>query len=162
MISMVLSKREKRLVAGLGALTALLLVYFVVSQFAGYRAELEKDIERRSALLLKARVMAEELSVPISSGANRKISSLIGHIEELAGKISLKEKLQMNRVPTDKSKGVEVVDLKLDELNLDQVVSFLYLLENSQPTLVIDQFEINPSFRKKNNLRISVRVLVQI
>ena len=162
MIRMVLSKREKRLVMGLSGLVALLLVYFVVGQFSGYRKELEQEIEKRNALLIKARVMAEELSVPRASGANVKISSLIGHIEELAGKIALKEQLQMNRVPTDKAKGVEVVDLKLDELNLDQVVSFLYLLENSKPPLVIDQFEINPSFRKKNNLRISVRVLVQI
>jgi len=159
---MVLSRREKMLIAGLGALVALLMIYFVISQFRGYRENLERTITQHTAMLNKAKVLSSDLAVQKRNPATKaKIASLIGHIEKLAEKNALKERLQMNRVPLDKNKGVEGVDIKLDQLNLDQVVSFLYLLENSRPQLVIDQLEIDPSFREKNHLRISLRVLAQ-
>ena len=159
---MVLSRRDKMLILGLGVFIALLLVYFIADQLGGYRAGIEKKIGQHTAMLNKVKVLAAELGSSREIQRNPgKIISLIGHIEQLADKNALKERLQLNRVPLDKSKGVEGVDIKLDQLNLDQIVSFLFLLENSKPQLVIDQLEIDPSFRQKDHLRLSLRVLAR-
>ena len=73
----------------------------------------------------------------------------------------MKERIQLNRVPLDKSRGVEAIDIKLDQLSLDEAVGFIHAIENSKPVLVVDQMEITNSFRSKQLLRLSMRVLAQ-
>lgn len=160
---MVLSKREKLLIAGLAALVVATVFYFLISQIFSYQRDLAQEISRHEFLLNKARVLAASLgpaAAPRSAPQNAN-RSLIGYLERVAAQQGLKERVQLNRVPIDKAKGVEGIDVKLNELSLDDVVRFIYEIENSRPPLVIDQLEITESFRTKKKLRLNVRVLGQ-
>lgn len=160
---MVLSQREKLLILLLGVLVALTAVYFALSAIRGYGDDLSRDIQRREALLSRARVLTATVGRTASRSRSKKSlnGSLIGYAERLAGQNNLKGRIQLNRVPMDKSRGIEAIDIKLDQLSLDEAVGFIHTIENAQPALVVDQMEITTSFRSKELLRLSLRVLAQ-
>lgn len=160
---MVLSQREKRLIVFLGGLVGLTILYFGISSIIGYGENMSRKIERREALLSRATVLTATLN-PSGVRSRRRGSrkgSLIGYAEQLAGQNALKSRIQLNRVPVDKTRGIEAIDIKLDQLSLDEAVGFIHAIENSQPVLVVDQMELNNSFRSKQLLRLSLRVLAQ-
>lgn len=161
---MLLSKREKLLVLSLGIFLGLLALYLIGSKLGGYEGELIQDAARKQSQLERVRVLdasLREYGAKSSTGRRGK-QSLISLIEQLAEQSSLKQRIQLNRVPLDKSKGIEGIDIKLDEMSLDEMMNFIFLLENKKPTLVIEQLDITSSFRSKDQLRISIRVLAQI
>lgn len=160
---MVLSQREKYLVLLLGVLVALTVAYFALSAILGYGDDLGRKIQRREALLSRARVLTATVSRSTGRSRSKKKlnGSLIGYAEQLAGQNNLKDRIQLNRVPMDKSRGIEAIDIKLDQLSLDEAVGFIHTIENSKPALVVDQMEITTSFRSKELLRIRLRVLAQ-
>ena len=41
------------------------------------------------------------------------------------------------------------------------MIAFIYSVENSDPVLVLDQLDISPSFRARDLLRVTMRVLSQ-
>lgn len=161
---MVLSRREKLLVGILAGLAALTILYFLVAQMRGWEQQLQKDISRQQFLLDKARILAAGLEKTAAKprSRNKPKRSLIGYIERLAAQNALKDRVQLNRVAIDKSKGVEGIDIKLNNLTLDEMVKFLYEIENSKPPLVVDKVDISQSFRAKKKLRLTLRVLGQI
>jgi hypothetical protein len=160
---MVLSSREKLLILLLAVLAVGAIVYYALSSLVDYEDKLSRNILRREATLTKAKVLKASLT-----GANGRSTragtlrgSLIGHIEQLAARNALKDRIRLNRVPVDKSRGVQAVDIKLDQLSLDETVGFIHAIEHSRPVLVVDQMEITSSFRSKQLLRLSLRVLAQ-
>jgi hypothetical protein len=137
------------------ALSVGALVYFVVSGLKGYEERLSQEVARKEALLTKVTLISESLA------ARGRRKPLIGYIEQLAARNGLKDRIQLNLVPTDKARGVEAINIKLDNLSLDDMVSFIHAIENSKPVLVVDQMEITNSFRSQDQLRLSIRVLAQ-
>ena len=159
---MILSRREKLLIAGLTGLMAVVLLYFVLSQFNGWEHRLARDITRKQALLARATLLTEGLAKfngPRASKVRRK--PLIGHIEQLATRNGLKDRIQLNVVPMDKARRVQGIDVKLDTLSLDEMVKFIHAVETSKPVLVVNQLDISSAFRAKDQLRLSVRILAQ-
>lgn len=160
---MILSQREKLLILLLSVLVGLSIVYFSFSAILGYGDDLSRKIQRREVLLARAKVLSTSLSRSGGRARPRKAfkGSLIGYAERLAGQNALKDRIQLNRVPLDKSRGIEAIDIKLDQLSLDEAVGFVHAIENSRPVLVVDQMEITNSFRSKQLLRMSLRVMAQ-
>jgi hypothetical protein len=144
------------------ALSVGALVYFVVSGLKGYEERLSQEVARKEALLTKVTLISESLAQYNGRPAARgRRKPLIGYIEQLAARNGLKDRIQLNLVPTDKARGVEAINIKLDNLSLDDMVSFIHAIENSKPVLVVDQMEITNSFRSQDQLRLSIRVLAQ-
>ena len=157
---MVLSRREKLLLAALAILVGVAGLLFVSTRVNTYRSDLERRIFEARTLLTRVVTISEKLSrqeaAPRKGGPRR---SLIGHLEQLAERAAVKNRLQLNRIPQEKTKGLEGLEVKLDELTLDEMVSFIYSVENSDPVLVLDQLDISPSFRARDLLRVTMRVL---
>ena len=151
------------LIVLLGVLVGVSILYFSISAILGFGDDLSRKIQRREALLTRAKVLSATLSRTSGRARSRNIfkGSLIGYAEQLAGQNSLKDRIQLNRVPLDKSRGIEAIDIKLDQLSLDEAVGFLHAIEHSRPVLVVDQMEITTSFRSKQLLRMSLRVMAQ-
>ena len=147
----------------LATMVAAGLLYYALTGLLGYEDRLEQQILRKQALLVKARTITASLAQFSGrpAAARKRKGSLIGHIEQLAARNALKDRIRLNRVPMDKSKGLEAIDIKVDRLALDELVGFIYTIENSQPILAVDQMEITPSIRAKDLLRLSARVLAQ-
>ena len=157
---MVLSRREKLLLAALAILVVVAGLLFVSSRVNAYRGSLERRIFEAQTLLTRVVTISEQLSS--QEAAPRKGGprlSLIGHLEQLAERAAVKNRLQLNRIPQEKTKGLEGLEVKLDELTLDEMIAFIYSVENSDPVLVLDQLDISPSFRARDLLRVTLRVL---
>jgi hypothetical protein len=56
---------------------------------------------------------------------------------------------------------VEGVEVRLDNLTLDELVAFVHAVEHSEPMLLIDRMEVSPNFRSKELLRLTARVLAE-
>ncbi len=159
---MVLSAREKLLLLVLAVTIVAAALFFGVSTLSGYERSLEKQITRKQALLHRATVLSSSLAQVRKGGARRKrTGTLIGLMERLAGKNGLQDRIRLNRVPMDRAAGLEGIDVKLDQLALDELVAFVHSVEDAKPVLVIDQLEITPAFRASDLLRLSIRVLAK-
>jgi len=162
-MTMNLSTREKTLIGVLAVLLVVLGLYFGVRAIGGRMEQLEDDIRQQSALLKRAEAIQAELSKqqPARNPTRKAPVSLIGYVEQLSTKINLKGRVQLNLVERRLGQGIQGLDLKADELTVDEIVSLVYTLENADNPLVIDQMELTPSFRTKDLLRVNMRVLAK-
>ena len=99
------------------------------------------------------------MGVPPQSAALSQ--PLIGYVETLTERIQLKDKVQLNVMPGQISGGFQGVELKVDEISLDEMSHLIFTLEKAIPPLVIDQLEMSPAFREKDLLRMTLRILAR-
>lgn len=161
---MVLSTREKLLIALLAAMLMGLGVYLGVQNLHDRLVELRSRTELRTALLQKGLQVRAELQRLQRAGTQRHTvhtRSLISYVEQLADGVGLRDRIQLNAIPQDSNSDVQGVDLKVDRMTLDEMVSLLYSLEDADYRLIVDQLDLSPSFRDKDLLRLSVRVLAR-
>ena len=156
-----LTLREKRMVGGLGGLLIVFLFYLIVVGIGSYESGLAKRVADIKAKFQKVELVTTELARlkkrPTSIKRNQP---LIGYIEQIAGTIRLKDRIQLNLIPQEKQ-DIEAVEIKVDQLTLDEMMGLIYALENSKPKMVIDHMELNHSFKGRDLLRIRLRVLAQ-
>lgn len=157
---MLLSTREKLLIATLVALLLCTGLFFTARSMLEYERALERRILAQHSLLQKASALSVELS-RLQQPRRRKVRtrSLIGYVEQLADRIRLKDRIQLNLIGRDAVSGLQGIDIKVDRLTLDEMVNLLYSLENADLPLVVNRLELSPSFRDKELLRLSMRVL---
>lgn len=157
---MVLSTREKVLIAA--AVVAVLLggLYFAARGVRAYETGLRQRIERQENVLRQARALRTELErLQGRAGGPTLNRPLIGYLERLAQRAQLGDRIQLNAVPQQVTAGLQGVEVKVDNLTLDELVDLLYIVENAEPKVVIDQMELSPAFREKDLLRLTMRVL---
>lgn len=159
---MTLSRRETLLIMGLVLLAVAAGFYFLVSQLSGYEQQLGREVTRKQALLAKAVLLTDSLSkFNGKPSKERRRKPLIGYIEQLAARTGLKDRIQLNLMKTNKGRNVEGINLKLDNLTLDELVTFIHAVENSVPVLAVEQVDITSAFRSKDYLRLSARILAK-
>jgi hypothetical protein len=157
---MTLSTREKQLI-GLLAIVLLLAVLFLgVQRVAAFNESVERRIAQQAAMLEQASVLSARLSrISREERTNVRRASLIGHLEQLSGRTGLQNRVQLNPQTVTGGDNLEAADIRVDDLTLDELVQFIYLIEDSRPQLVIDRVDISPTFRGKQLLRLNLRVL---
>jgi len=156
-----LSEREKILLSVLAVLVLGTVVYFSVQGLTGYQRELEAELTRKRTLLTRVETLEESLRRLQRGTTTRQAAPVIARLERMATQHGLQESLQLNPVPSPSDSGVEVVEVKLDNLTLDDAMRFIYAVENAEPVLVVEQLELNPAFRDRELLRLSLRVAGQ-
>ncbi len=159
---MVLTQREKRLVAALAGLLALLGLYAALHGLVRFQSGLAEQLDVDRRLLTQVQALDGEMAVLERSKRTRGLEgSLIGYMEQLADRAGLKARVQLNPITQSAAARVQAIDVKVDQMTLDEMVRFVYTIENAEFILVIDQMEISPSFKEKDLLRVSLRVLAQ-
>ncbi len=154
-----LSNREKYLIGLLVVAVAGAMLYFAFRSLDGVESRLATQIASRKSTLLQAQALSLELArLESMPQGNRLEEPLIGYVEKIAKRARVADRIQLNLIPQDKNKEIETVEVKVASLNLDEMVNLVYAIENSNAPMVIDQFEISPSFRSKTLLRLSMRV----
>jgi len=159
---MTLSTREKLLVALLGLSLLGIGLFYGLRSLGGRQEALQGAIAVRTAFLQEARMLQSELARANSSrpqGARTK--SLIGYVEQLATRIRMKDRIQLNLIAKDSQSGLQGLNIKIDQLTLDELVELIHALENASLPLIIQQMELGPSFRDKELLRLTLRVLAR-
>jgi len=161
---MVLSTREKLLIGLLVALLLGLGLFLGVRSVTGRLAELRSRLVVQEAMLQKAAALTAELQrlqQPEPARRTPRTRSLIGYVEQLADRAGVRDRVQLNLIAQESRSGLQGLDIKVERLSLDEMVHFLYSLEDADYRLVIDQLELSPSFRDKDLLRLSLRVLAR-
>lgn len=159
---MILSAREKLLLVVLALTVAGALLFFGFSALGDYERSLARQIARKQVLLSRATTLKAGLSqLRVRGPRSKRKGTLIGLMENLAERNGLKDRIRLNRVPIDRARGLEAIDVRLDQLALDEMVAFVHSVENARPILVVDQLEITSSFRSTDLLRLSLRVLAK-
>lgn len=160
---MVLSTREKLLVGLLAAMVVVFGCTYVFQGMQAYEKGLTSQVAAREVMLKRARSLTGEIAalrLP-SAGSSTVRTPLIGYLERLSARIQLKDRIQLNVIPQDRSSGYQGIDMKVDDLSLDEMMELVYTLENADRALVIDRIEISPAFRSKQRLRLTMRVLAK-
>lgn len=159
---MVLTRREKLLLA-------VLAIFLVAGGAAAglrglvkYHQELAGQVEAARRTLQQAQAYDVELTRIERNKRTRGLEgSLTGYMEQLADRAGLKTRVQLNPITQAAGAKIHAVDVRVDQLTLDEAVRLLYTIENAEFTLVIDQLELSRSFKEKDLLRMSLRVLAQ-
>ncbi len=159
---MVLSAREKLLIAFLLVFMIGMALFYGVQGFRDMEEELQNRISTQESYLHRAMAIMGELE-KLERLPQRRVRSrsLIGFVEQLANKINLKDRIQLNLIPKDNRSGLQGLNIKVDGLTLDEMVDLIYALESAEMPLMIQQFEMNPSFRNRDLLRLTLRVLAR-
>jgi hypothetical protein len=159
---MVLTQREKRLIFALAALLAVVAVFALVRGLVGFQRGLAEQLDVERRMLAQVQALDGELAQLERSKRTRGLEgSLIGYMEQLADRAGLKSRVQLNPITQNTAARIQAIDLKADQITLDEMVKLMYTIENAEFILVIDQVEISPSFKEKDLLRVSLRVLAQ-
>jgi hypothetical protein len=157
---MVLTNRERGLIALLVVALLATGVYFALRAMQAYESQLSRRIAGQEIQVNQVSALRQELQRLQAQPQGAVLTGpLIGYVEGLADRIQLKDRIQLNAVPAQTLQDAQGVELKVDKLTLDEMVNLLYVLENAEPAVVIDQLELGPSFSSKDLLRLSMRVL---
>jgi hypothetical protein len=159
---MVLSSREKSLLGLLALVLACVGLFFAAKTISGFENQLRARIESAQGTLQQIRAAREDLDKMRRAPRTPALQQpLLAYLEQLARKRSLSDRLQLNGVPQDRGKNLEAVEVKLDALALEELLGFVYDVENGNAALGIDQVELTPSFRSRDLIRLTMRVLAQ-
>jgi len=135
-------------------------VYFAVKGLTGKEADLRRRIALQEEVLKQAQALIDEKNRLNAQPVQKKLTQpLMGYIESLAEKHALTSRLQMNMLPEKAVSGLQGVEVKVNDLTLDEMVNLVHTLESADPMLVIDQLELAAAFRDKDLLRLTMRVL---
>jgi type II secretory pathway component PulM len=159
---MTLTSREKLLLLLLATVLVVGALALGWQRIAEYRLDVQREMAGQERLLRQVRQTAQqidELQRRPASPLGR--ASLLGTLEQLATRLSLRDSLQLNQIAQTGSPNVEGVEVRLDNLTLDELVAFVHAVEHSEPMLLIDRMEVSPNFRSKELLRLTARVLAE-
>jgi type II secretory pathway component PulM len=151
--------REKMLLTLLGALLVLAAGLWGLRQAVEYQGDLAARLEANRANLTELRTLDADLEK--LGGAKLGARTLASALEDLMGRAGLRDRVQLNPVTQSASGRVQAMEIKAEQLTLDEMVRLVYMLEGPDVPVVVDQLEVAPSFRDKEMLRVSVRVLGQ-
>ncbi|MCP4298757.1 MAG: type II secretion system protein M [Proteobacteria bacterium] len=154
---MELSQREKLLLVVAFAVLLPLIVY----QY-GYQPLVNKHyqtIEKIASLRSKTDQI-ENLGNKIrllNQHRVRRSGKLSGRVDRLVKQLGLRANSTISMGDTPQS-GQKLA-LKVIDINLSQFVKLIYKIENEDPTIIIENFELSPSFQNRKLLRININLI---
>jgi hypothetical protein len=153
-----LSQREKLLLALAAGVLVLAAGIGGFQALAGYQRNLAARLQADRDSLSELRTLDADVARNGGRPGARTLASLL---EDLLARSGIRDRVQLNPVTGADSGRLQAMEIKAEQLTLDEMVRLVYMMESPDVPLVIDQFEVAPSFRDKELLRVSLRVLGQ-
>jgi len=154
-----LSLREKRLISLLGAITLAVLVFWPILAFFSHQSQVSRTLEAKHIELTQARRLAQELdqlTQAPNSGPAIPGGTPTQFLENLAQRLGAFDRLQITPLAMGTPNGP--LEVRLEELSLDEMAFFLFSVQDANAPLTLDQVEIHPSLRTAETLRLLLRV----
>ena len=155
-----LTLREQLLIGVLTLVIVGLGVGWGLSGWQGQTQQLERQLAQTQRQLRELEALVAEWNrvqqQPTAPVMGKPLSSFV---EEVARALRVQEQLQLNTL-SSVPEGMEGVQVRLDQLKLDQLLDVLYRLEHHQPVLRLSQLDlaVSPGSRL---VRVSFQVLKQ-
>lgn len=149
-----LSQREKILVfVAMAILIPLALFRFVLMPIQKRQQDLATGIVSLKNQITQAEVLGQEYRY-LQKNTKTQSVSISKQIDSLLRRNRLKARSKITL--EEKPGGGQRLVLKLDELNLTELTNIIYQIENSKPVVMIDNIDVNLSFKNKELLRVSM------
>jgi general secretion pathway protein M len=154
---MKLGKREKLSVSlGAGFIALFLIVQFMIFPFLDKREAMKRGIEARWSGLKEIRMLKAEYEayqkgaegIQRHLGRREKGFTLFSFLEQAAGRAGVKDHIKYMKPsgsPGDGRIKESMVEMKLDKINLKQLVDYLYLIESPEQVVSIKRLSITDS-----------------
>ena len=164
-----LQPRERMFVGGAGAILVIFLIFkLMIDPMLKRSAELERQIVTARHQLTELRTMQQDYqrqkSVVDSINSQLKKQpnfAIFSRLEELAGQTGIRSKIVHMKPTVSTPNEVykeESVEVKMEGVTLDQLVQYLYQVENSPQLLKIKRLEMKPRFDNRQILTTTFRV----
>jgi len=164
-----LQRRERLFIVGTGAMLVLFLLFkLTIDPMLKRSAELDRQIVTARRQLTELRTMQQEYQRQknvvdsINSQLKRQPNfAIFSRLEELAGQTGIRSKIVHMRPTVSAPNEVyneESVEVKMEGVTLEQLVSYLHQVENSPQLLKIKRLEMKPRFDNRQILTATFRV----
>jgi Tfp pilus assembly protein PilO len=166
-----MNKKEKRIVYIAGFLLAILFlerliiypIYYRIKSFNKEIKDTELEIKKNLHIIAQKDKISKEKDAYASflsraKSEEEEISSILKEIEELANKSSI-------YLEDMKPAGTKIIDsnkkymINLNcEAQMEQLIDFMYNIENSSKLFAIEKYEINPKARDSSVAKCSMSI----
>jgi type II secretory pathway component PulM len=166
-----LEKREKMMVAGLGGMVALLLLYtFLLAPLLSTREDLQKSLAKKEVELLEIKNLQQEYRILQSQSTDIKgrISSrakdftLFSYIEQHAALAKVKKNIKYLKPSEVEREGVlqeARVDMQLEQISTESLVAFLKGLESEENVIYVSRLSIKEYGKEKGYLNVVIQLI---
>ena len=150
-----LNKREKLAVTAAAVFIAFfVLIQFVISPVFDRRNELRERLAAKETSLIEMKklqddyfIMQKKLEISRQGFARRPQGfTLFSFLDKLAGETGVKNRISYMKPSSvdEQNSGVKLsrVEMKLQEININDLVSYLYGIENSENMVVVRRLSI--------------------
>lgn len=154
---MSLGKREKIFISlGVGFVALFLLVQFISLPFFDQREAMKRGIEAKRRGLKEIRILKAQYEsytkgaegIQHHLGRREKGFTLFSFLEQAAGSARVKDHIKYMKPSDSQGSGrhkESLVEMKLDRINLRQLVDYLYLIESPEHLVSIKRVSIRDS-----------------
>jgi general secretion pathway protein M len=166
-----LNRREKYIVYGAcGLIGLLIIVQFVITPFVENKNQMKRNLQtKKSELAEMQRLQAEHKTLKTklqlsqtSIGKREKEFTLYSFLNQLAGQAGIKDRISYmrptNTVQKNSNYKLSRVEMKLDDVTLEQLTNYLYGIETSKNMVIVKKLSIS----KKEKDEGLVNVILQV
>jgi general secretion pathway protein M len=165
-----LKEREKKIVAACVIVAAVIIVYFaLISPALSKRIELERQIKqtRMQSVELKLLKRQYDQILKETEKINQKVKNrprnftLFSFLDQTASRLNLKNNLaamKPSRRTLDKNLVEDMVEVRLEGISLENLVSYLYEIERTGAAVAISSIRIQPESRLGGGLNVQMLV----
>lgn len=163
MLKIKLKKHEKySIYVAAGFICLFVLIQFIVFPFFDKRNRLERTIQVKTKILedmtaLKSKYDAIQKKTDLSKlrfEKREKGFTLFSFLDKLAGEAEVKDYIAYMKPSTSTQKNsqrkMSMVEMKLQRVTLDQLTSYLYIVETSKNMVNIKRISISKTGRQEN------------
>lgn len=166
-----LSFREQAFLGGAAAVLVLLgIFHFILSPYLQNRAQLQQSIVRKEKDLLEMKLMQQEyLSLRKHEGSLKELLmaraedfSLFTFLDRQAQKAQVKEQIKyMKPSVVEKENGFDesLVEMKLEDITLVQMVELLKLIESKEQVVSIKRISIQKDVKQQGYLDVLLQIV---
>jgi general secretion pathway protein M len=165
-----LKKREKKIIAACLAIAALIFLHFaVVSPTLEKRSNLKTRVQEARSQSVELKLLKQQYDQILqeSEKINRRVKNrprnftLFSFLDQTASRLNLKNNLaamKPSRQQLDENLVEDMVEVRLEGISLENLVSYLYEIERTGAAVVISSIRIQPESRLGGGLNVHMLV----
>jgi general secretion pathway protein M len=166
-----LNRREKYIIYGAGCLLGLLIIIqFVITPFFENRAQLQRslqgkkvELEEMQRLQAEYQLLREKLQLSEARFSKReKGFTLFSFLDQLAGQAGIKDRISYMKpskaVQKNSNYIVSRVEMKLDDVTLQQLTAYLHGVETSKNMVLVTKLSISKKEKKQGLIDVILQV----
>ena len=149
-----LSKREKILIVTTICILLPMLIYrIIVVTIQDYQGDLVKHNIKLEQNIKTVNLLGQELKYyeRLSQKKSQSLSKRLNYILKQA-KLKGKSRISVG----DRPRSGQKLAMTLTDLNLNELVILIYKIEHSSPVILIDTFDLSPSYKSDKLFRINM------